>query len=110
MEEKVIHFLTKQGYCIVAKNFRCSYGEIDIISRKEDCLIFTEVKYRKSSRYGLPSEAVDKQKQRTLSKVGSVYCYQNQYRGRCRFDVVSVTPSGIEIIENAFGYRGRWEY
>lgn len=62
-EEKVAEYLIFKGHEIVAKNFKTKYFEIDIISRLDDSLFFTEVKYRKTAKYGEPIEFINKRKQ-----------------------------------------------
>ena len=65
--------LLRQGYCIVEQNFRCSYGEIDLIAEDEHDLIFVEVKTRRGNTHGLPEEAVTIRKQRKIIQVASYY-------------------------------------
>lgn len=98
----------QQGYEIVAYNFRCRYGEIDIIAREGEYLVFVEVKYRKNANSGNPFEAVDRKKQRVISRVASYYCLTHGYGETtpCRFDVVAILGEKIEVLKNAFEYRG----
>ncbi len=109
-EEAAIKFLKKRGYRILERNFRCPLGEIDVVSRHNDTLVFVEVKTRSSHAYGLPEEAIDYRKQRKLKQLAYYYM---KYKGlgfevKCRFDVVSVLKDSsingfeIRIIQNAF--------
>jgi len=102
------NYLKQQGYEILEYNFRCRMGEIDIIARDGEYLVFTEVKYRSSSRTGSPLEAVDIRKQRVISKVASYYCLTHGYgEGKpCRFDVVAIKGEEYTLIKNAFEYAG----
>lgn len=102
-------FLERQGYEILAYNFRCRMGEIDIVARDGNYLVFVEVKYRKSEKWGSPFEAVDRRKQRIISKVAAYYCYKNGCGETtpCRFDVAAVLGDEIQVIKNAFDYCGR---
>ena len=67
-ESRAAEWLEDIGYEILSRNFRSSYGEIDLIARQGACLVFVEVKYRKNSSSGKPEEAVSLQKQRKISK------------------------------------------
>lgn len=101
-EEIAEKILTKEGFCIVEKNFYCKYGEIDIIAKKENLLIFVEVKYRENMNYGYAQESVNKKKQIKLYK--SAFFYINKKNLDCdyRFDIVAVTKNNFEWIKNGF--------
>jgi len=101
-------YLEQQGYEILECNFRCRMGEIDIIAKDGEYLVFVEVKYRSSERTGSPLEAVDVRKQRVISKVASYYCLTHGHsEGKpCRFDVVAVNGEEYTLIKNAFEYAG----
>ena len=107
-EQRVAEHLRQQVYEILACNFRCRQGEIDIIAREEKYLVFVEVKYRSSDGMGNPVEAVDRRKQQTISKVAMYYCLTHGYGETtpCRFDVAAVCGSKIELIKNAFEFQG----
>lgn len=102
------NYLEQHGYEILEYNFRCRMGEIDIIARDGEYLVFVEVKYRSSSRTGSPLEAVDTRKQRIISKVASYYCLTHGCgEGQpCRFDVVAIKSEEYTLIKNAFEYAG----
>ena len=72
-EELAAAFLEKQGYVILEKNFFCRTGEIDIIAREGDTLVFVEVKYRKDLAAGDPAEAVNERKQEKIRKAAAFY-------------------------------------
>lgn len=103
-EEKAALFLIEQGYVILEKNFRCRLGEIDLIGRSEGYLCFIEVKYRSSSGYGFPSEAIDDRKRRRI--VRTALTYMNFHKlptdTACRFDIVVVLDKEYSLIKNAF--------
>ncbi|MFP4697519.1 MAG: YraN family protein [Eubacteriales bacterium] len=103
-EEKATEYLKQQGYIILKINFRCRVGEIDIIAKDGDYLVFLEVKYRKSGKKGDPSEAVNYYKQRTITKVAQYYMVKNNlsYNTSCRFDVIVILQNKIRLIKNAF--------
>lgn len=107
-EQQAAEFLKKQGYLILQKNYRCRLGEIDLIAKDNETLVFVEVKYRKNDKMGYPSQAVTYQKQRTISKVAGEYLMRHSYGLNlpCRFDVVSILGKEITVIKNAFEYIG----
>ena len=101
--------LTSAGYRILERNFRCRYGEIDLVAEDEHDLIFVEVKTRRGYAYGLPEEAVDAHKQRKIMEVAMYYidlhgCSERSWR----VDVVAVQLSvcgkleEIRIYQHAF--------
>ena len=106
-------FLKRQGLRVIARNYRVAAGEIDLIARDGDVLVFVEVKAR---RRGLPAEAVTTEKQRRLTLAALHYLKRHRLlECRCRFDVVSVLwpdDDGEPIVEhyrNAFEPPGRWQ-
>lgn len=103
--------LIKMGYTILERNFRTNRGEIDIIAKEGDTIVFVEVKARKSDRFGSPKAAVTFKKQKKMSVTALSYLKATkQTHVKARFDVVaiSVSASGpesdIEIIRNAFEF------
>ena len=104
-EDKACKFLKKQGFEILKRNFHSKFGEIDIIARDGDYLVFCEVKYRADDRKGTPAEAVDYAKQRVISKSALYYMTVNGIDEiPCRFDVVSIEDDRIILYQNAFDY------
>ena len=106
-EELASRFLKKLHYKILEKNFRCKFGEIDIIALQGKTLVFVEVKTRSSPEYGGPQASVTPKKREQLIKVAFFYLQKNRLFDRdARFDVVAVEfDSGekrIELIRNAF--------
>jgi len=96
------------GYRIVETNYRTRYGEIDIVAKDGDDLVFVEVKTKRSKEYGQPEEAVDERKQNKITRMALMYLTERE-GGRdvaCRFDVVTVDLSGmlprVRVIPNAF--------
>lgn len=83
--------LSKNGYKLIKKNFRCSLGEIDVIAIKDDTLVFVEVKTRRSTKFGLPQEAVNYWKLKKIEKVGDYFVKLNKNMPKKRrIDVVSL--------------------
>jgi putative endonuclease len=106
-ERLAVAYLKLKGYRILATNYRCSAGEIDIIAKDGRTLVFVEVKARTSRRYGSPKGAVTLAKQRRISMVALEYLKRSgQIDRRARFDVVAIdTAAGdtqIEVVKNAF--------
>lgn len=106
-ERRAADYLVGQGYEIIEMNYRCKFGEIDIIARNGEYLVFVEVKYRYSAAGGLPEEAVDWKKQRRISRVASYYCMKHGISEAmpCRFDVAAFLKDEVHLIRNAFSYR-----
>jgi putative endonuclease len=107
-EEIALRFLKKRRYKIVVQNYRCKFGEVDIIARDPDNILsFIEVKTRSSCTHGTPQEAVHPRKQAQISRVALEFIQRyGLEHHRARFDVVAVQLSSsgytIELIQNAF--------
>ena len=109
-EKFAARYLRRHGYKILVRRFKSRAGEIDIVCRHKDWLVFVEVKTRKSMEFGSPSEAVDREKQRHMSRVALDYLrLLNNPRIHFRFDIVEVImeekarkPADIRLIQNAF--------
>ena len=84
-------YLEKKGYTILEQNFRTRYGEIDIIAKLQNEIIFFEVKTRSSTDHGLPCEAVNKAKQRKIRGVANYYLLTAGCDcSKCRIDVIEI--------------------
>ncbi len=109
-EDLACNYLKSQGCRIIARNFHCRQGEIDIIARDGQYLCFIEVKYRKNTDFGLPQEAVNIFKQRKISKVSRFYLYSKNlsFDIPIRYDVIAVSVNegitAFKWIKNAFDY------
>jgi putative endonuclease len=106
-EEAAVQYLQQHGYRILERNYRCRFGEIDLIARDGRTLAFVEVKTRRSQRYGPAAAAVTLEKQRHLIKASQLYLIQKKKANEfCRFDVVTVAMDAqqprIELIKDAF--------
>jgi putative endonuclease len=107
-EEIAARFLVGEGYRIVERNFRFRRkGEIDIVAREGEYLVFCEVKMRTNDEYGLPEYAVTPSKQETIRRVAAAYLAVRGISGQsCRFDVVTIRFEGITpvltLLRNAF--------
>lgn len=86
--------MTRQGYRIIERNFRCRHGEIDLIAEDANDLVFVEVKTRRGNAYGLPEDAVTPRKQQKLVQVATYYLDLHECSERAwRIDVVAVQLS-----------------
>ena len=102
-EKTVVKYLKKQGYTVLEKNYKTRLGEIDVIVKKDETIIFVEVKTRTSDTYGRPSEAVGYEKQRKYVKVAQEYLLKNKLLSqKCRFDVIEIINDEINHIIDAF--------
>lgn len=102
-ERRAGEYLKSRGYEILEYNFRCPLGEIDMIARDGEYLVFCEVKYRSRKGSGHGMEAVNMKKQRTVSKCAAYYLTAgNLWRYPSRFDVVSIDGGEITLVKNAF--------
>jgi len=106
-ENQAARHLKRQGYRIVMRNYRTPVGEIDIIAREGNHLVFVEVKARRTERFGNPKLAVTHHKQGQISRAALWYLKEtDQMHVRARFDVVAVTERAgrpvFEIVRNAF--------
>lgn len=107
-EDVASDYLETKQYKIVERNLRTPCGEIDILAKKESTLIFCEVKYRSSMKFGSPMEAVGTQKQKKICRSALYYYARNGFSQDmpCRFDVIAVYGNGqVEHLENAFEFR-----
>lgn len=103
-EEKAVSYLEENGFKVIETNFYTKFGEIDIIAREEEYLVFCEVKYRKKEDSGHPVEAVTVSKQKRIVK-SSLY-----YMGikgvslnlPIRYDILAILNDDIILYKNAF--------
>jgi putative endonuclease len=100
-------YLKRNGYRIVARNFRASGAEIDLVAIDGETLVFVEVKTRRSRDAGAPEDAVDERKQMRMRRAAEAFSIQYRVGERdLRFDIVAVDAAGkhlgIELLRNAF--------
>jgi len=107
-EDLACVLLAEKGYKIIKRNFRFGHGEIDIVARDGETLVFVEVKTRRSEEYGTPESAITMAKQKQIIKIAKAYLYINDISDtQCRFDVIGIimpytSEPQINHIENAF--------
>ena len=107
-EALALAVLERAGYAVVATGYRTAAGEIDIIARDGACLVFVEVKARRTIERGTPAEAVTRRKQRRIVAMARDFLARHETDAtECRFDVVAILlpddgPPVIQHIRNAF--------
>ncbi|SHF06966.1 YraN family protein [Chryseobacterium takakiae] len=106
-EDLAADFLLKNGYKILARNFRYQKAEIDIIAAKDNLIIICEVKARSTDVFNLPQESVNKKKIKLLVSAADYYLQEFNVLNEVRFDIISVLPDEkqnltIEHIQDAF--------
>lgn len=109
-ENQAAKYLKKQGYRILERNFSCRFGEIDLIAADRSCLVFAEVKLRKSDAFARAAEFVDWRKQNRLRLAAELWLSQHETKLQPRFDVIEIyAPAGedtkkpvINHLEDAF--------
>ena len=105
-EEMAGRYLEKQGLVILARNYSCRSGEIDLICHDKHTLVFVEVRFRKDSRFGGASASITKTKQRKIISAAQHYLIRTmKVNQACRFDCVlldEISDDHIEWIRNAF--------
>lgn len=96
-ENEALNFLKQQGLKLLDKNYHCRQGEIDLVMQDQQTLVFVEVRYRKTSRFGSSAESVTSDKQRKIIHTAEHYlCHKVKTEiPACRFDVVAIYPSTV---------------
>lgn len=102
------NFLTRRGFQILETNYRCKEGEMDIIARDSECLVFVEVRTKTNRNFGIPEESITAVKKKRLMSVAHRYQEtHNDLPSSWRIDVIAIEldrsdkPARIELIENA---------
>src|SRR5437879_13055943 len=103
-EEAVAEWYRARGYELVARNWRCRDGELDLIVRRGRAYVFCEVKSRSSTAFGFPVEAVTRAKQVRLRHLAARWLHDEApvRASEIRFDVASVLEGKVEVLEGAF--------
>lgn len=106
-EQLALKTLKRLGYKDIVRNYRCRLGEVDLVAKDGDTLVFVEIKTRRGRSVGIAKEAVDSRKQRQLSRVALSFMKAHDCAdAKARFDVVAINLDGerpqVEVIRNAF--------
>ncbi|GAB2878323.1 YraN family protein [Microbulbifer echini] len=104
MEEAAAHYLQCAGLSLIERNYRSRHGEIDLIARESDTVVFVEVRFRRNNRFGGAGASVDIRKQQKLLATAQNYLQQHKLDCPCRFDVLAIEgdAQNIQWIKNAF--------
>ena len=102
-EDVVARWYVARGYQVLARNWRCELGELDLVLARDDLIVICEVKTRSSDRFGSPFEAVGPAKRRRLRRLGARWLATGAVRRpvRVRYDVAAVVSRRVEVIEDA---------
>lgn len=97
-------YLLEQGLTFIEKNYHCRYGEIDLIFKDNDSIVFVEVRFRRKVNFGSACESIDKKKQRKIIKTAEYYLYYHRLTESVisRFDVIGITPSINDLKTGTF--------
>lgn len=105
-EDAALDYLQRQGLTLVARNYRCRSGEVDLIMEQGRTLVFVEVRYRANPRFGGALESVDARKQAKLLHCAQHYLTSKRLDRPARLDVVALAPEGggvrIRWVQDAF--------
>lgn len=102
-EQQAAAYLTRQGLRLVTKNYRCKYGELDLLMKDNRTLVVVEVRFRSTARYGSAVESITPRKQSRIIAATQHYMMKNKINSAIRFDVVTITDNQhINWIQNAF--------
>ena len=98
-EELACQYLQDQGLKLLKRNFRTNRGEIDLIMQDKSCVVFIEVRFRRSSRYGSAEESISPGKCRRLNAAALAYLQQSPQGGntQARFDAVAISPNNHQL-------------
>jgi putative endonuclease len=102
-EDQAVQFLTTQGLKLLARNYQCKAGEIDLIMDHAGTIVFVEVRYRKSQRFGGAAMSVTPAKQRKVA-LAALHYLQREKRNNdpCRFDVIAFSANEQQWLQDAF--------
>ena len=102
-EDLAAAWYARHGFDLVARNWRCPIGEVDLIVKRGGLLVVCEVKARRTDAFGPPAAAVGREKQQRLRRLAAEWLATAGVHGvEVRFDVVAVTGIEVEVIEGAF--------
>lgn len=106
-EARALAFLQQQGLTLVEQNFSCRWGEIDLILRDQETLVFVEVRQRSSARFGGAAASVSAGKQAKLWRTAEVYLQRIRRIPVCRFDLIAIDGDQLEWMRHILT---RWRF
>ena len=102
-EEMAARWYEANGYEVLARNWRCRQGELDLIVRRNRTIVFCEVKARTTDAFGVPAEAITREKRQRIRVLASLWLDDSKIRpSSIRFDVAAILAGNLEMIEGAF--------
>jgi len=102
-EQAAADWYQRNGYEVVARNWRCRDGELDLVLRRGRTFVFCEVKARTTTAFGAPVEAITRDKQARLRRLAARWLDESPvHAGEIRFDVASVLGGALEVLQGAF--------
>ena len=102
-ESLAVDYIKSKGYFVLEKNFKCKIGEIDIIAKVDNTIVFIEVKTRTNDRFGMPREAVNVRKQNIITNVAMFYIkFKRLFGYSLRFDIIEILGNDITHLKNCF--------
>lgn len=109
-EQQACDHLQRQGLRLLERNYRSRFGEIDLIMRQDQTLVFVEVRYRVSNHFGSPAETIDARKQAKIRATAEHYLQRHPQNpgGACRFDVVAMAPASATDAKDPARYTFNW--
>lgn len=106
-EDQAVHYLEKQGYEILERNYWCRFAELDIVAKEGEYLCFIEVKYRRNDQYEAPAGVISTAKMRKICRASQFYMKEKRILPDTpvRYDVVMMVGEELTLMRNAFFYR-----
>jgi putative endonuclease len=101
-EKRAADYLQQAGLTLLARNYRCRFGEIDLIMQDGASLVFVEVRLRQRSDFGGAAASIDQRKQAKLIRTAQVYLASLRTLPPCRFDALLLNDDEISWVKNAF--------
>lgn len=101
-EDRACAHLMRQGLTLIERNFRCKGGEIDLIMRENEVLVFVEVRQRANARHGGAAASVTSSKQTRLILAAHNFLQRYAMPPPCRFDVIAIDADRLQWLQNAF--------
>ena len=103
-EDLAVAWYVAQGYEVVARNWRCRDGELDLVVRRGRTVVFCEVKRRRTVRFGTPAESITYEKKQRIRHLAARWLRESgaMRPGEIRFDVAAILDGSIDVLEGAF--------
>jgi len=99
------NYLKKRGYKIIEQNYRTKYAEIDLVAKKDDALVFIEVRTKTGEQFGAPEETINKRKMRKLQMNALAYTSRIKWPGPYRIDTVCIVLDGNQSLKRINHYE-----